>query len=220
MSNGEITKKIGRRIRGVRNKAGLSQENLAVRAGTTKNYLGNLERGQIDNIGLEIIANICKALGITLSELFQDVEESRTTAEDDDTFANALYSQMIEKACYPPSVEGMPVSTLLQFLVYLPLIQPELLLDSLARMDGSFVGSESYILKQINTCIKRIPASPAREYADECIRDLENRNARPNEEEDNQSLAQSDANYKQYIARIKQMETLIGCYRALKDIEI
>lgn len=220
MAEENIIKILGNRIKQIRKKMGLSQAYLAEQAAFSKNYLGRLERGQIKSVSIGIISNICEALGITLSELFADLEESSSTAEDDDTYANALYTQMIEKACYPPSVEGMPVSTLLQFLAYLPLMQPELLIDSLARIDGAFLGSESYVLKQINLCIKRIPPSPAKEYADACARDLVNSDTRPEGQEDGRPFAEINQNYLQYSARIKQLETLVRCYRTIKDVDV
>lgn len=219
MTEENIIKILGNRIRQIRKKMGLSQAYLAEQALFSKNYLGRLERGQINSVSIGIITSICKVLGITLSELFAELEDTGSTTKDD-AYANDLYAQMIEKACYPPSVEGMPVSTLLQFLVYLPLIQPELLIDSLARIDGAFWGSESYVLKQINLCIKRIPASPAKAYADICARDLVSNDTRPKGQEDDKLFAEKDQNYSQYAARIKQLETLVRCYRTIKDIDV
>ena len=48
---------------------GLSQEELAFRAGVHRTYLGSIERGE-RNPALRNIAAIAKALDISLSELF------------------------------------------------------------------------------------------------------------------------------------------------------
>jgi len=64
-----IQKQFGDRIRVLRLAKGLSQEELAFRAGMHRTYLGGIERGE-RNPALKNIAAIAKALDVTLSELF------------------------------------------------------------------------------------------------------------------------------------------------------
>jgi len=64
-----IEKKFGERVRRLRQAKGLSQEELAFRAGVHRTYLGSIERGE-RNPALKNIAAIAGALGVTLSELF------------------------------------------------------------------------------------------------------------------------------------------------------
>ncbi len=64
-----ITKKFGARVRLLRAKKGLSQEDLAFRTGVHRTYLGGIERGE-RNPSLKNIAAIAKALDTTLSDLF------------------------------------------------------------------------------------------------------------------------------------------------------
>jgi transcriptional regulator with XRE-family HTH domain len=59
----------GNRVRVLRNAAGISQEELAFRAGIHRTYLGGIERGE-RNPSLKNIARIAKALNIKISELF------------------------------------------------------------------------------------------------------------------------------------------------------
>lgn len=65
-----IRKKFGEKVRGLRRAKGLSQEELAFRAGIHRNYLGGIERGE-RNPALDNIAAIAKALGVDLSELLR-----------------------------------------------------------------------------------------------------------------------------------------------------
>jgi len=65
-----IRKKFGEKIRKLRVAKGLSQEELAFRAGIHRNYLGGIERGE-RNPALDNIAAIAKALGVDLSELLR-----------------------------------------------------------------------------------------------------------------------------------------------------
>ena len=64
-----IEKKFGERVRELRQTKGLSQEELAFKAGVHRTYLGGIERGE-RNPSLKNIDSIANALGITLAELF------------------------------------------------------------------------------------------------------------------------------------------------------
>jgi transcriptional regulator with XRE-family HTH domain len=65
-----IRQKFGEKIRELRQSKGLSQEELAFRAGVHRNYLGGIERGE-RNPALDNMAAIAKALGVDLSELLR-----------------------------------------------------------------------------------------------------------------------------------------------------
>lgn len=61
--------KFGERVREERHKLGLSQEELASRAGVHRTYIGMIERAE-KNITLENIEKIAKALGIRIADFF------------------------------------------------------------------------------------------------------------------------------------------------------
>ncbi len=65
----EILRKFGQKIREERAKLGISQEELAARAGVHRTYIGMLERAE-KNITLENIKKVCKALGISIENFF------------------------------------------------------------------------------------------------------------------------------------------------------
>ena len=66
-----IKSRFGSRIRSLRDDRGLSQEELAERAGLHRNYVGGVERGE-RNIALENIVKLAKALSIPTRDLFTD----------------------------------------------------------------------------------------------------------------------------------------------------
>lgn len=61
--------RFGDAVRRARAAAGLTQEDLADKAGLDRSYVGGVERGE-RNPTLEVIAKLAKGLGISLSELF------------------------------------------------------------------------------------------------------------------------------------------------------
>lgn len=66
-----ILKKVGKRIREIRQKKGLSQEVLAHEAGLDRSYVGSVERGE-RNISIINLHRIAKALDVEPFELLKD----------------------------------------------------------------------------------------------------------------------------------------------------
>jgi transcriptional regulator with XRE-family HTH domain len=72
-----VAKHVGATIRAVRNEQKISRKILAERAGLHPNYVGAMERGEM-NAGIENIAKIARALKIPLYKLFL---QSRTKSD-------------------------------------------------------------------------------------------------------------------------------------------
>ena len=64
-----IKEKVGQRIKELRTKQGLSQEEFAFKCDLDRTYITSLERGK-RNISLENLEKIAKAFNMTLSEFF------------------------------------------------------------------------------------------------------------------------------------------------------
>ncbi|PIT92156.1 MAG: transcriptional regulator [Candidatus Harrisonbacteria bacterium CG10_big_fil_rev_8_21_14_0_10_42_17] len=67
----EVLVKFGKKVRSQRTILGLSQEELASRAGVHRTYIGMIERAE-KNITLENIEKVAKALNLKLSDFFRD----------------------------------------------------------------------------------------------------------------------------------------------------
>lgn len=62
---------LGQRIRHYRHKLGLTQEQLAERAGVSASFLGHIERGS-RAASLETVMQLCAALDVTPNDLLAD----------------------------------------------------------------------------------------------------------------------------------------------------
>ncbi len=65
----DIKVRFGRRLREVRQARGLSQEELAFKAGLHRTYVSSAERGQ-RNVGLVNVERLAQALDIDIRDLF------------------------------------------------------------------------------------------------------------------------------------------------------
>ncbi|MCT2534469.1 helix-turn-helix domain-containing protein [Aquibacillus koreensis] len=70
MPKTELAKIVGERIRSLRKKQKLSQEELAHLAAIHPTYIGQLERGE-KNVTIDTLEKITNALNISLEELFR-----------------------------------------------------------------------------------------------------------------------------------------------------
>ena len=72
----ETLKRFGKRLRALREQAGLSQEALAAKAGIHRTYMGGVERGE-RNPCLRNIVRLASALGVHPSSLFEHIEKRK-----------------------------------------------------------------------------------------------------------------------------------------------
>lgn len=69
----DIKKKFGQSVKKYRQSLGISQEELASKAGLHRTYIGAIERGE-RNISLGNIEKLAKALEISISDLFKNIK--------------------------------------------------------------------------------------------------------------------------------------------------
>lgn len=67
-----IAKTIGQRIRSLREAQGLSQEQLAVKSGVHRTYVGMVERAE-KSISVAALSKFANALDTTMSSLLKDL---------------------------------------------------------------------------------------------------------------------------------------------------
>jgi transcriptional regulator with XRE-family HTH domain len=76
MAKRTIQTQFGERVRSLRQRKGLSQEELADLVGVHRTYLGGIERGE-RNPALKNIAALAEALNVSLSDLFNLEDKKR-----------------------------------------------------------------------------------------------------------------------------------------------
>ncbi len=69
----DIKLKIGQRIKELREKAEMSQKDLAYTADLDRSYIASIENGQ-RNVSIVNIEKIANALNVTLREFFKDAQ--------------------------------------------------------------------------------------------------------------------------------------------------
>lgn len=65
-----IEKQVGNRIKELRNKLGISQEELGFRSGVHRTYIASLEMGK-RNVSIVTLEKIIKSLDVSMSEFFE-----------------------------------------------------------------------------------------------------------------------------------------------------
>ncbi len=75
-----IKNRFGQTIRALRNQKGLTQEQLGELSGLNQGFVGDIERGQ-RNPSLETVHNLCRALGLSVSETFTLMEQPQSIQE-------------------------------------------------------------------------------------------------------------------------------------------
>ncbi len=75
MSMEDVIVTLGKRIRALRLRTGLSQEKFAAQAGLDRTYYAGIERGE-RNPSVKQLAKIAAALGVPLAVLFMEGESA------------------------------------------------------------------------------------------------------------------------------------------------
>lgn len=80
-----VNKQIGEKIKDLRNRNGLTQEELANRAELTKGFISQLERGQVSPSVVTLL-DLIECLGITAEEFFRETEEEKIVFSEEGYF--------------------------------------------------------------------------------------------------------------------------------------
>ena len=170
------TIKFGNRIAEKRREKGLTQEELVEKVGDENISLSTLKRiesGQ-GHINMIRVIRICRALGCKLQDLLDEnllreaLKKWFSEPGEEGEVQDGLYRQRLFYPEPTDSVyyEARPIKTLMQLLIYLPLMDDVQVLDVLRRIEGNIFSRESYVLDKLWYLYQRIPDSKAKRYAE------------------------------------------------------
>ena len=173
----ELQRQIGIRIKLSRESQMLTQAQLAAQAGLSKSFVGLIETGRQTNFSINTLFSIAEALNTTIQNLVVHVNAQEDSLIEkginiyapenaEDTGDLILQQTAIINTYYPPNYSDHTISSLLEFLLYLPLIAPMDLKECLCRIDGDIVDNENYICNLMDKLVCAIPESPAKQFAD------------------------------------------------------
>ena len=91
MEPNNVNSRIGEKIRDLRNRNGLTQQELADRAELTKGYISQLKRGQVAPSVVTLL-DLIECLGTTPSEFFRETEQEHIVYSED------AFSEKIDEA--------------------------------------------------------------------------------------------------------------------------
>lgn len=66
MNKEQAAQRMGQRIAALRKQEGISQQELADRAGLTRQHIGKIEKGELVNVAYVTIQQIAEAIGMTV----------------------------------------------------------------------------------------------------------------------------------------------------------
>lgn len=89
MDVSSFSREIGQRIRAERKDSGLTQQELALRAGVSERLVRSVENGEAHGVGLDKLASLLSQLGIALK--IDDVSETPPVVQD------PSYSDLLRK---------------------------------------------------------------------------------------------------------------------------
>ena len=75
-ANNDVKTTFGQRVRALRKRVGLSQEQLALKCGLDRTYIGGVERGE-RNISIVNVEKIARAMELSPKDLFEDETGAR-----------------------------------------------------------------------------------------------------------------------------------------------
>lgn len=145
---------LGKNIKSQRKAKRLTIKELADVADISVASLSALENGRIKNPSLLLLNNIATALNVELQTLLPK-------KEDDEQF---LKEELID-TYYPPA-DVNEISSMLELVLILPFIEPDILCDLLSRIRGDVHKDEKYISHLFSHYWKCfVPRSKAKCYA-------------------------------------------------------
>lgn len=171
------TMKIGEKIAELRKGKGLTQEDLIEIVGDENMSIATLRRIESGRCSLNLsrLSLICEALECDIRDVIKSNEKEDaikafyTEPNDEESLVKRL---LMDIQLFYPNSKDHPfyaedsITNLVQFWIYLPLFDQEVLADCTSRLDGDVFGREMYVMDLLARLYRSIPEGEAKQYAD------------------------------------------------------
>ncbi|MCR4933576.1 MAG: helix-turn-helix transcriptional regulator [Lachnospiraceae bacterium] len=154
---------LGREIAKRRMKLGMSQEELADKSGVATKTIYKIENDSDSDPRWSTLVKICNALDTDMSDLIEtsSVDSVKKILKREETEVGKL-----DDMYYGAKYKYGKIYSLPQFMIILPLVNPNDIREAIYRVGGDIIGNEEYIVQQLSWCYEEIPDSPEKRYAD------------------------------------------------------
>lgn len=145
---------------------------LAYRAKLSKSLISAIENEHVNNISLKTLEQLAEGLDTDIASLMTPIslEEYNCIAEDifdaEEMIVNSINEREMEKSFYPPLARYSDISSMLELILVLPLINPWRLYDIYLRIKGRTDSYEYYISELYTRAWKDVPDSPEKRYVE------------------------------------------------------
>lgn len=162
---------IGQNLRVYRKAKKISIESLSEKSNISVSTISHLENCRADNISIKALISLSDALEIDLESLIskQDFLESCNEADlikTEDDLVEVIAASDKLKTYYPPTLQYNKISSLLEFLIIFPLLDPVLFYDFIFTLKGDTYSRGAYISQKLDRLWKEVPDSPAKRFAE------------------------------------------------------
>ena len=217
-----LSMKIGKTIKKIRKEQKLSQKELSELSGVGYSTIRLMERLKYAGTSVQTLEKITNALNVSLPLFFLRVLEEDKEPGSSNSQEYTAYHQAVFDSMYPPPLFGYKAHSLLQFLVYLPLLDFSDLLEILSFVEGSFMWREEMLLSYITCKISTIPPSKAKDYADKIAEDIamqrDKKTLGPDLNDESDRDAQFLENKAAYQAKIQEKQDFLNSIKKLAEL--
>ncbi len=168
-----VNEHIGKKIRDLRNRVGLTQQELADRTELTKGFISQIERGQVSPSVVTLL-DLIECLGTTASEFFKEAEEEHVV------FSEEGFFEKVDEA--GNSIQWIvPTAQKYQMEPLLVVMQPHQSLDADKPHDGEEFGYliSGRLTLYLGESAYRVKAGDSFYYPATCRHRIENPGNKP-----------------------------------------
>lgn len=158
-----------------RKAAGLTQDELASKAGLAKGTIYNIENGKSENVTINSIISIAKALDAKTEEIiFPNGNMKFYEEEDLKTFEDEACEIMVNdyeklRTYFPPADKRHQITSMIELIIALPLIDLDEIYRILSYISGDLIDADlhnpCYASEQFEREFNAVPNSPAKRFA-------------------------------------------------------